>query len=233
MPADPRESSAGQGIKTLCHEPMTALVFIIQPQQVCLAMDTLVVGADDKMPLSFQRKFLSVPESDLVVAGTGHAGFINGWLQHLQANLQGATIDDLNTEAPNVFRASLRAEGGLSGLTATIYHFGYSLVERKYIGFAYRSTADFQSERLPYDCLGIKPEIKIELPDSLTVPGLFVDLMTKQQLADQRLPINQQVGIGGEVEFVVLRNQSIHIETAYRFGSYVKEAQYIESLGGA
>lgn len=196
-------------------------------------MDTLVVGADDRMPLSFQRKFLSVPVSDLVVAGTGHAGFINGWFEHLQAHHQGATIDDLNVEAPGLFRASVSAEGGLSGLTATIYHFGYSLTESKYIGFAYRSAADFQSERLPYDCLGIKPEIKIELPDDLAVPSLFVDLMTQQQLADQTLPINQQVGIGGEVEFVVLRDKSIHIETAYRFGSYPNEAQYIESRGRA
>lgn len=107
------------------------------------------------------------------------------------------------------------------------------MVELKYIGFACRSTTDFQSERLPYDCLGIKPEIKFELPDNLAVPSLFIDLMTKQQLADQTLPINQQVGIGGEVEFVVLRDQRIHIETAYRFASYVNEAQYIERRGRA
>lgn len=59
---------------------MTALVFSLQPEQICIAMDTLVIGAVDRMPLSFQ-------ESDLVVLGTGHAGFINGWFQHLQANL--------------------------------------------------------------------------------------------------------------------------------------------------
>ncbi len=41
-------------------------------------MDTLVVGADDRMPLSFQRKFLSLPESNLIIAGTGHASLING-----------------------------------------------------------------------------------------------------------------------------------------------------------
>jgi hypothetical protein len=89
---------------------MTALVFALQPEQVCIAMDTLVIGADDRMPMSFQRKFLSVPASDLVVAGTGHAGFINGWFQHLQANLHGATIDDLNEEAPSIFRASVSAD---------------------------------------------------------------------------------------------------------------------------
>ncbi len=59
---------------------MTAFIFALQPDQVCVAMDTLVVGADDRMPLAFQRKFLSVPDSDLLVAGTGHAEFVTGWL---------------------------------------------------------------------------------------------------------------------------------------------------------
>lgn len=45
--------------------------------------------------------------------------------------------------------------------------------------------------------------------------------MKQQQLADKSLTIDQPVGIGGEVEFVVLRDQKIHIETAYRFDSYI------------
>ncbi len=192
-------------------------------------MDTLVVGADDRMPLSFQRKFLSLPESNLIIAGTGHASLINGWFQHILINFQIAAIDHINAEAPKILRASVTANGGLSGLTATIYHFGYSLVERKYIGFAYRSTKDFQSERLPYDCLGSNPEIKFELPENIAIPSLFIDLMKQQQLADKSLTIDQPVGIGGEVEFVVLRDQKIHIETAYRFDSYINEAEYIES----
>jgi hypothetical protein len=64
---------------------MTALVFALQPDQVCLAMDTLVVGADDRLPMSFQRKFHSLPDSELIVAGTGLANFINGWFAYLSA----------------------------------------------------------------------------------------------------------------------------------------------------
>ncbi len=190
-------------------------------------MDTLVIGAEDRMPLSFQRKFLSVPESDLVVAGAGHAGFINGWFQHLQANLRGATTDDLDAEVPSIFRASINAEGGLSGLTATIYHFGYSAREQRYVGYAYRSEHDFRSDRLQY-ALGYKPVVSITPNDDIRFPAFLIDIILEQQRQDRLQPISERVGIGGEIEFVVMSERSIHIETVHRFSSYEAESIYIE-----
>ena len=206
---------------------MTALVFAIQSDQVCIAMDTLVIGADDRMPMSFQRKFLSVPESDLVVAGTGHAGFINGWFQHLQSNLRGETIDDLNEEAQSIFRASVSAEGGLSGLTATIYHFGYSAREQRYTGYAYRSEHGFRSDRLQY-ALGYKPVVPVMPNDDIRFPDFLIDIILEQQRQDCRQPLSERVGIGGEIEFVVMSERTIHVETVHRFSSYEAEAIHIE-----
>jgi hypothetical protein len=206
---------------------MTALVFALQPEQVCIAMDTLVIGADDRMPMSFQRKFLSVSESDLVVAGTGHAGFINGWFQHLQSNLCGATIDDLNEEAPSIFRASVSAEGGLSGLTATIYHFGYSAREQRYAGYAYRSEHGFRSDRLQY-ALGYKPVVPITPNDDIRFPDFLIDIILEQQRHDCLQPIAERLGIGGEIEFVVMSERTIHVETVHRFSSYEAEAIHIQ-----
>ena len=211
---------------------MTALVFAIQPEQVCIAMDTLVIGADDRMPLSFQRKFLSVPGSDLVVAGTGHAGFINGWFQHLQANLRGATIVDLNAEVPNIFCASVSAEGGLSGLTATIYHFGYSAREDRYAGYAYRSEHDFRSDRLQY-ALGYKPVVPVTPNDDIRFPDFLIDIILDQQRQDWLLPITERLGIGGEIEFVVMSDRAIHVETVHRFSSYEAESIHIENRAEA
>jgi hypothetical protein len=206
---------------------MTALVFALQPDQVCIAMDTLVIGANDKMPMSFQRKFLSVPESDLVVAGTGHAGFINGWFQHLKANFQGATIDDLNAEVPSIFRASVSAEGGLSGLTATIYHFGYSVREHQYAGYAYRSEHSFRSDRLQY-ALGFKPVVPVTPSDDIRFPDFLIEIVLEQQRHDRLQPITERVGIGGEIEFVVMLDRAIHVETVHRFLSYEAESIHIE-----
>jgi len=206
---------------------MTALVFSLQSDQVCIAMDTLVIGANDRMPMFFQRKFLSVPESDLVVAGTGHVGFINGWFQNLQANFQGATIDELNAEIPSIFRASVSAEGGLSGLTATIYHFGYSVREHQYVGYAYRSEHSFRSDRLQY-ALGFKPVVPVTPNDDVRFPDFLIDIVLKQQRQDRLQPITERVGIGGEIEFVVMSDRAIHVETVHRFLSYESELIHIE-----
>lgn len=206
---------------------MTALVFALMPEQVCIAMDTLVIGAGDKMPLSFRRKFLCVPESDLVVAGTGYATFITGWFGYLQANLHGASIDDLNAEAPSIFRASVSAEGGLNGLTATIYHFGYSPREQRYVGYAYRSEHDFRSDRLQY-ALGFKPVVTVTPCDDIRFPDFLIDIILEQQRQDCLLPIAERVGIGGEIEFVVMSNRTIGFETVHRFSSYEAESYQIE-----
>lgn len=206
---------------------MTALVFALQPEQVCIAMDTLVIGADDRKPMSFQRKFLSAPEIDLVVAGTGHAGFINAWFRHLQENLQGATIDDLNAEAPSIFRASVSAEGGLSGHTASIYHFGYSASEQRYAGYAYRSERDFRSDRLQY-ALGFKPVVQVTPNDDIRFPDFLIEIILEQQRQDILLPISERVGIGGDIEFVVMSDRTIQVETVHRFASYEAESIHIE-----
>lgn len=198
---------------------MTALAFALQPEQVCLAMDTLVIDAYDRMPLSFQRKFMSIPESDLVVAGTGHAGFIYGWFQYIEANLRGATIDELDAAVPSICRASVNVEGGLSGFTATIYHFGYSAKEGRYAGYAYRSVNNFCSDRLQY-ALGYKPIVTVAPNDDIHFPDFLVDIILEQQRQDALLPISERLGIGGEIECVVLSDRTIHIETVHRFSSF-------------
>lgn len=98
---------------------MTALVFVLQPDQVCIAMDTLVVGADDKKPMSFQRKFLSIPKNDLLIAGTGLANLINGWFAYVSSLSDLNDIDALNRLATNVLQTSVRAAGGLGEITTT------------------------------------------------------------------------------------------------------------------
>lgn len=206
---------------------MTALVFALQPDQVCVAMDTLVVGADDRLPMAFQQKFLTIPSSNLLVAGTGHADFIRGWFGYLQSmNLQG-DIEDLNAIAPTVLKASTDAAGGLGSLSATLYHFGYSSVKKRYVGYAYRSTSDFHPSPLQ-DALGLKPVVQVPPTDNIRFPEFMVDIVIQQQNQDRALPIEQQVGIGGEIEFAVLAEQTIKVETVHRFSSYESERQCID-----
>lgn len=206
---------------------MTALVFALQPDQVCVAMDTLVVGADDKEPMSFQRKFLSLPKIDLLIAGTGLANLINGWFNYVSSLSDLSNIDDLNKLTPSVVQASVKAAGGLGEITTTLYHFGYSRTEAKYVGYAYRSTADFKSEKLQY-ALGFKPQVHVEASKNIEFPSFLIDIVLEQQRQDRLLPIEHQVGIGGEIEFAVLAERSTHIETVHRFATYESERQYIK-----
>ena len=211
---------------------MTALVFALQPDQVCLAMDTLVVGADDKLPLSFQRKFLSLPDADILIAGTGLANLISGWFDHVSSSLRVVDIDDLDKITPQVVKASVDAAGGLGDITTTLYHFGYSRTEGRYVGYAYRSTSNFQSERLQY-ALGLKPQVPVAPTDNIQFPGFLIDIVVQQQRYDRSLPADQQVGIGGEIEFAVLSEGATRIETVHRFISYESEKQQIDRRGEA
>ncbi len=206
---------------------MTALVYMLLSDQVHVAMDTLVVAAEDKKPMSFQRKFLSNPQCDLLIAGTGSADLITGWFEYVSSLSDLSGIDDLNRLTPSVVQDSVRAAGGLGEITTTLYHFGYSRADATYVGYAYRSTADFQSEKLQYS-LGVKPQVHVEFPENIEIPSFFITIILEQQRQDQLRPSAQQLGIGGEIELALLANRETHIETVHRFVTYERERKYIE-----
>jgi hypothetical protein len=207
---------------------MTSLVYALQPDQVFIAMDTLVVNGIDKTPAAFQRKFLPIPEFNLLIAGTGSADFINGWFQFVPKYLMGCDIDDLNIHAPEILNNSAKELAHES----TIYHFGYSVIENSYVGYAYRSTASFKSEKLKY-VLGFKPVIPTEGLLDVTIPKSLVDIVCEQQRYDKLKPVENQVGIGGEIEIVELKDKKLTIKTAHRFLSYDDEKNVIEQIVNA
>ena len=198
---------------------MTALVFTIQPEQICIAMDTLVISADDRTPLHYQTKIMSFPRLNLVVAGTGHSLLVSHWWHFLNTNILATDIDNLNQYCQN---ALLSIEGNCQDADctdSTIYHFGYSPSSERYVGFAYRSTNDWKPEALA-DGLGIKPVISIAPFDDLQLPATFIDIISQQRSEDQLKPNSFRVGIGGQIEFAVMENGSINISTVHKFESY-------------
>jgi hypothetical protein len=141
-------------------------------------------------------------------------------------------LTTLNEKAPSIFRASVSAEGGLGGLTATVYHFGYSVREHRYAGYAYRSEHGFRFDRLQY-ALGYKPIVSVTPNDDIRFPDFLIDIILEQQRQDRLLPITERVGIGGEIEFLVMSDRSIHVETVHRFSSYEAESIHIEQRAEA
>jgi len=106
----------------------------------------------------------------------------------------------------------------------TLYHFGYSTVEMRYVGYAYRSAKDWEPDRLP-DALGVKPVVHVPPTDEIQFPQFLIDVVSEQRRQDLLLPLSERVGIGGEIQFVVLENAIMIVSTVHRFESYESDYQ--------
>jgi len=204
---------------------MTALAFTIQPDQICLAMDTLVVSAADKTPLCYQTKFSILPHLNLIIAGTGLSSLIANWFHFVNNNMVVRDIDHLNIFATG---SLLYIEAELQDTdltTTTLYHFGYSKTNNRYVGYAYRSAKHWESDQLP-DALGIKPEVHVPPTDNIQFPQFLIDIVSEQRRQDLLLPQPERLGIGGEIQFAVMENGVVNVSTVHRFESY--ESDYKE-----
>lgn len=198
---------------------MTALVFTIQPDQICLAMDTLVVDHYDKTPLTYQTKFTVLPHINVVIAGTGLTPLVNGWFHYVNGNIVVRDIDHLNSFAPGLLRDAAARCQGTDLTTTTLYHFGYSTIDNRYVGYAYRSMKNWEPDRLQ-DALGFKPVVDVQPTDEIQFPQFFINIVCEQRRKDLLLPVSERVGIGGDIQFVVLENGVVTISNVYRFDSY-------------
>ena len=198
---------------------MTALTFTIQPDQICLAIDTLVVSATDKTPVCYQTKFTVLPHLNLVIAGTGLVSLITNWFHFVNTSMVIRDIDHLNGFAPD---SLLRLAAELEGTdltTTTLYHFGYSNADSRYVGYAYRSANNWKSDPLP-DALGVKPFVDVPSTENIQFPQFLIDIISEQRCQDLLLPQAERLGIGGEIQFVVIQNSVVTVSTVHRFESY-------------
>jgi hypothetical protein len=198
---------------------MTALVYIVQPDKIYLAMDTLVVTHDDKIPLYYQTKFTVLPHLNLVIAGTGFASLINGWFHCVNGSMVVRDIDHLKVLAPGLLRDATPRCQGADITTTTLYHFGYSTLEKRYVGYAYRSAKNWEPDRLQ-DALGLKPVIDVQPTRNIQIPQFLIDIVCEQRRKDLSLPVSERVGIGGDIQVVVMENGIVTISTVHRFESY-------------
>lgn len=201
---------------------MTTLLFLLEPERVCLAMDTLCRLADGGQPLNFSTKMMPLPHLHGVICGTGVRELIYEWAYFVQCN---AVAQDV-TELDNIAQATLPKIAERYELddarTCTIYHFGLWRSAGEFVGLAYRSTSGFSSEKLCHG-LGIKPPDAIDLQsafgtmEELGLPQGFVDIMRQQKVADDAKPATDRVGIGGEIQFLVMDADGIHLTTCHKF----------------
>lgn len=200
---------------------MTALNFYLQPEQVLLAMDTLSLQSDGN-PHKFLSKIFPILHLNGVMCGTGFAPLIEQWFREINAGILARNmihLDEFATEALQNLWASQSGEIGKG--TATIYHFGYCEVDAVFKGYAYRSEHNFQSESLMYG-LGIKPSFDVaSLGEDLPSPqAYFVEIVKRQRAEDLAQPINDRIGIGGDVHFASMTPDGIWMSRCHRFEDY-------------
>lgn len=198
---------------------MTALVFTVQPEQICLVMDTLVVAADDKTPHCYQTKFTILPHLNLVIAGTGLASLVTGWFHFVNGSMIVQDIEHLNTFAPEALRRVAAQCEGTDLTPTTLYHFGYAASEKRYIGYAYLSTNHWESEQLS-DALSFKSVAHVAPTYDMQFTKFLIDIVSKQRRQDLLLPLPERVGIGGDIQFVRMENGTVTVSTVHRFESY-------------
>ncbi len=179
-------------------------------------MDTLAMAGDTGKPFFFTTKFYILPHLQGVMFATGIGDLASKWFSKLERYLA-RDIHHLDNFVTPALR-DLGTEFELNEeLTTTVYHVGYSEEESRYVGFAYRSTDSFASERLEYG-FRVKPPVEVQPPENF--PDDFVAIITKQKQIDDQKPMSERVHIGGEIHLLLMQEGSMVVRTVHRFDEY-------------
>jgi hypothetical protein len=187
---------------------MTVINFALLEDGVYVVADTLAT-TDRYEPGFFTSKVHPVPHLNGLICGTGSLGFILDWSRHVLGGMLALDIGHLDEFTPNSLRDlhAARPEAERLAMTSTIYHLGFDDSEDRFVGYAYRSTDNFDSERLEYGTR-LKPGYSGQR--HLTAfPDDFVEACREQRLEQDALPLQDRVFIGGHIVAYMLQVQRI------------------------
>ncbi|HMG87052.1 MAG TPA: hypothetical protein VK574_15070 [Terracidiphilus sp.] len=206
---------------------MSSLIYHIAHDQVFVATDTLATSHEGK-PVYFTSKVLILPHLNMLLAGTGRAGFLDRWIVAINGSPM-RDVDAVDREATNylaaawsLYQQQITEPSNLS--TVTIYHFGFSETAGVIHAYAYRSENGFQSERLEYRT-GVKP--KCTVPENYRFPDDIKGMMEEQRTIQALLPKNEQVFIGGEIQIHHLNQHGFNVYKLAEFDDYKEQKQAV------
>ena len=203
---------------------MSSLIFYTDSNQALVATDTLAVEPNGT-PLLFCSKATYIPHLQLIVAGTGAGGFAGDWAMYVNNRMVTSGVCNLDCHTPDSLRERwIQHKINYSmpeDITATVYHFGFSEDEQIMGSFAYRSTNDFESERLVYGT-AFKPECAV-------LEGNLIEnlpqMMKEQRDIQDASPKDDRLYIGGECIAIHLTRDGCFTKSVFKFEDYADQLQ--------
>lgn len=226
----PIETRVVSGVRTMC----MVVVHRLLPRPGADVIEHCTEQDGELTPGPFCSKMLILPHLQTVACGMGNRSLIYYWTAFLQQNVVARDITELDNIA-TVYLPEFAKECGVTEKhTSTIYHFGYWPSEERMLGLAYRSDNGFASEELIFSP-GVKPPDGIDLEQAMRtleeqgVPAGFVELMKLQKTNDDGQLPRERVGIGGEVQFLVMDPNGYSLSTCYRFEDYDRHFEAVRA----
>jgi len=197
---------------------------MLKKKSITVLMDSLSCYPNKK-PFKFASKFRSFPHLKGVICGVGTFNIIVKWWKKVEDSLIVKNITQLDHFTPNLLRNILNEVEEEFNVkpTATIYHFGIDELNNEMIGYVYRSSNSFISEKVGYH-IGYRPNYEIywdKLPKNDNIQA-YIEIMKQLKHQDDILKENK-VGIGGEIHLLMLELSGQYIgKSIYKFKDYDK-----------
>lgn len=199
---------------------MSLLIVQHLPGAVLVCTDTLATTPEGE-PYLLVTKCSVVPHLDMVIAGTGVAELTERWRRAAASQILARDIDMLDRYTPEILRptwAEVLADNDGVPPTATVYHFGWSWEREEYVGYAYRSTRDFESEPLEPG-MRVKPEPV----GPFNADDGFVELAERIRCEQAELSPEHRIYIGGDLILTALHEQTILTRRLHRFADFEEQ----------
>lgn len=195
-------------------------MFFQAPEQVVVLTDTLATTPSGS-PHLFVTKCSIAPHLEMVVAHTGVAQIGHRWSHQLQTTVLARDIDVIDQHVPGALSsiaADVAGEFGDHGITSTVYHLGFSEARETYVGYVYRSEADYVSEVMEPG-FRVKPLPLGKFSAPVDLNGMVA---LGRQLREEQdgLPADQRVYIGGDFVVTTLANRQIQTTKIHRFADF-------------
>ncbi len=197
---------------------MSLLNFILNPKGIIIFTDTIALSKGQ--PFKYVTKIFPLPHIKTIVCGTGDLDLLVDWYIKIQKEIIANNITTLD----KITTSQLIQLHKNNNTTSTIYHFGYDNIISEFVGFAYRSTNMFKSEKLVYG-FAVKPgegveEMLSELTEVEDQLTHFLSIIPNQKLIDDEKESLNRLGIGGMVISYHMTYDKSIITELYKFSDF-------------